>query len=132
MIQRRKENRVNVNISMPIYKIVINNRDVISLNKKFPANIYNVSTCGLLMQSILSVPVNLKFIFDLIDENTKISCFLEIIRKEKCGEDYYYGCLLRTVFECDKERLRILVLKKQIQDLKCLESFSDNKIEKII
>ena len=132
IIQRRKEYRVNVNISIPIHKIIFNNKDVIGLNKKFPANIYNISTGGVLLQSSLSVPENLKFVFNLIDENTKILCYLEIVRKEKCAEEYYYGCKLKTVFESDRERLRVFVLKKQVQNLKCMKSFKEDQNEMII
>lgn len=131
-IQRRKEHRVNVNIPVPINKIIFNNKDIIGLNKRFPANIYNISSGGVLLQSSLSVPINLKFVFDLIDENNKILCFLEIVRKEKCDGDYYYGCKLKSVFEGDRERLGVFILKKQVQNLKCMKNFNEDQKEKII
>jgi hypothetical protein len=122
-IDRRKETRVNVIIPTPINKIVVNNREITSPHKAFPATIINISTRGVLLQSPLSVPLNLKFFFDLIDEKTKILCFLEIIRKESYEDGYQYGCKLKTVFESDKERLRVFVLKKQVLKLKCMENY---------
>ena len=129
IIQKRKEARVNVEIQTSIRKIVLNKREIVSPNKTFPASIINISTCGVLLKSPLSVPLNLKFIFDFIDEKANILCYLEIIRKEDCEESYYYGCKLKTVFEKDKDKLRVFVLKKQIQNLKCMINCEDENIE---
>lgn len=118
IIQKRRETRFNVEIQTSIKKIVLNNREIISPNKVFPACIVNMSASGTLLKSPLSVPQNLKFIFDLMDEETKILCYLEIIRKETYADSYYYGCKLKTVFEIDRDKLRIFILKKQVENLK--------------
>lgn len=132
-INKRKENRVNDNIPIPINKILLNNMEINSKNKTFPATIINISTNGVLLQSPLSVPVNLKFIFELLDEKSKILCFLEIIRKENCGGAFKYGCKLKTIFQSDRERLRIFVLKKQVQNMECLSGYrEDDQVEHII
>ena len=127
--QKRKEIRVNVEIQTTIKKIVLNKREIISPNKSFPACIYNISTSGALLKSPLSVPINLKFIFELIDEKIKILCYLEILRKEHSGDNYNYGCKLKTVFENDKDKLRVFVLKEQVQNLKCMMNSDDEQIE---
>ena len=128
-IQKRKEIRANVDIQMSVKKILLNKTEIISPDKTFPARIKNLSTSGALLKSPLSVPVNLKFIFELIDEKSKILCYLEIERKQKCGEAFIYGCKLRPVFENDKDKLRVFVLKKQVQNLKGINNDEDEKIE---
>lgn len=122
---RRKETRIEIELSLPIKKISVGEDKVVSLNKILPVKTVDLSAGGILLQSFLDLPEYLKLYLTLPIDNDAIPCIADIVRKEKKQDEFYYGCKLTFPSEAEKYKVRKFVFKKQLQRIR----FSAKKMD---
>lgn len=90
--ERRHYNRVNINIPLKVSKIKKISEKAIELSKPIFMSGKNLSIRGILLECVLDIPYDVKFLIELPIDNNKI--YIETVTKRKYEKNnlYYYGC----------------------------------------
>lgn len=90
--ERRNNNRININIPLKVSKIKKLSEKTIELSKPIFMYGKNLSVGGILLECVLNIPDDVKFLIELPLDNNKI--YIETVTKRKYEKNnlYYYGC----------------------------------------
>lgn len=109
--ERRHKKRIIVKIPLKVTTIKNKNEEVIELNKPILMVGRNLSVDGVLLESKLDIPTDVRFLVYLPIEGTEV--YLETITKRKYEKDnsFFYGCEFELKDKDKDLLLRNFILK---------------------
>jgi c-di-GMP-binding flagellar brake protein YcgR len=115
ILQRRKYVRVPVEYEVICFLKEYNNQKL-NESKMFFGIVKNISGGGVLLNSILSLPVNAVLVFELKLEGTLFPLTVKVLRNDKNRDEKTYdlGCEFIGIDEGDRQRITSFCSRKQI------------------
>lgn len=115
-IQKRDETRAAVSFYLSVRNVIKGDRSHLLEGKQIRFRAVNLSAGGILLHSLLRIPLHLRFPVHLSLDGEIISCLAEIVRRERYEDGFYYGCKFDMLSPGDTMKIRRFVFQKQIED----------------